>query len=128
MAKFSKEDADGNLNVHEMQTMWFENHCGNAHLRNKNYKDALKQFNYIQQHLSQFKSDFFDFHYFSFRKVTINHYCQMLEYSKTLYKGKYPIRGCLGMMRAVSKIQKHEAKNLNEIKEKFEAHKATPEY
>lgn len=33
MGMFSKEDANGNLNVHEMQTMWFENHCGMAHLR-----------------------------------------------------------------------------------------------
>jgi len=33
MGHFSKEDENGNLNVHEMQTMWFENHCGAAHYR-----------------------------------------------------------------------------------------------
>jgi peptide alpha-N-acetyltransferase len=38
MGLFSKEDEDGNLNVHEMQTMWFEHHCGLAHLRQGNLR------------------------------------------------------------------------------------------
>jgi hypothetical protein len=33
MAMFSKENENGTLNVHDMQTMWFENHCGAAHYR-----------------------------------------------------------------------------------------------
>ena len=41
MGMFSREDADGNLNVHEMQTMWFENHCGAAHYKQGNYRQSL---------------------------------------------------------------------------------------
>jgi len=51
MGMFSKEDKDGNLNVHEMQTMWFEHHCGMAQLRQGNLRKALHQFWHIQRHL-----------------------------------------------------------------------------
>lgn len=47
MAPFSREDDNGHLNIHEMQTMWFEIHCGRAHYRKGNWRLALKQFNYI---------------------------------------------------------------------------------
>ena len=33
MGMFSREMENGKLNVHEMQTMWFEYHCGLAHYR-----------------------------------------------------------------------------------------------
>lgn len=51
MAAFSKEDKDGNLNVHEMQTMWFENHCGSAEYRKGDLRKSLHQFWHIQRHL-----------------------------------------------------------------------------
>jgi len=51
MALFSKEDKDGNLNVHEMQTMWFENHCGSSHYRQGNLRKALHQFWHIHRHI-----------------------------------------------------------------------------
>lgn len=44
MALFSKESHDGMLNVHEMQTFWFEHHCGRAHYRKQDWRQALKQF------------------------------------------------------------------------------------
>jgi tetratricopeptide (TPR) repeat protein len=47
MAMFSKEDKDGYLNVHEMQTMWFENHCGRAQYRMGDMRKALHQFWHI---------------------------------------------------------------------------------
>jgi len=52
MALFSKEDANtGELNVHDMQCMWYENEFGNSFLRQGNFRLALKNFNYIEKHL-----------------------------------------------------------------------------
>jgi peptide alpha-N-acetyltransferase len=74
MALFSKEDKDGYLNVHDMQTMWFENHCGQAQLRNGDLRKALHQFWHIQRHFETMADDCYDFHYYAYRKVTVNHY------------------------------------------------------
>jgi len=49
MALFSKEGSE--LNVHDMQCMWYENEVGFSHLRLGNYRMALKNFNYIEKHL-----------------------------------------------------------------------------
>ena len=38
MSLFSKEDENGILNVHEMQTMWYETYCGEAHYRLKDWR------------------------------------------------------------------------------------------
>lgn len=50
MAMFSKELDSGQINVHEMQTVWFEYHCGHAYFRKGELRKALKQFNYIAYH------------------------------------------------------------------------------
>jgi len=80
MAPFSREDENGKLNVHEMQTMWFEIECGKAHYRQKDYRMALKMFGFINVHLETMLDDCYDFHHYSYRKVTINHYLQMIDW------------------------------------------------
>jgi len=42
MGLFSKEQDSGKLAVHEMQTLWFEYHCGSAHYRKGEFRQALK--------------------------------------------------------------------------------------
>lgn len=74
MAPFSRDDGEGNLNVHEMQTMWYEIHCGLAHYKLGEYRQALKQFQYIETHIDMMLEDCYDFHYYAFRKGCLNHY------------------------------------------------------
>ena len=50
MALFSKDTGDDKLNVHDMQCMWFETECGNSYLRQGLFRQALKNFNYIEKH------------------------------------------------------------------------------
>ena len=127
MGMFSKEDANGNLNVHEMQTMWFENHCGMAHLRQGNLRQALHQFWHIQRHLETMGDDIYDFHYYSYRKVTCNHYLQMLELQDEMYIGKYPVVGCLNILRVLNKIAK-SGESLDDILAKQEEYKKGDDY
>ncbi len=84
MALFSKEGDE--LNVHEMQCMWYEVEVGYSYLRQGNYRMALKNFNYVERHLEQIYEDQFDFHLYAMRKYTINSYFQMLDMEDKVYK------------------------------------------
>jgi N-alpha-acetyltransferase 15/16, NatA auxiliary subunit len=127
MAMFSKEDKDGYLNVHDMQTMWFEDHCGSAQLRKGDLRKALHQFWYIQRHIETMADDIYDFHYYSYRKVTVNHYLQMLDLQDQLFKGKYPVIGCVKILKVLQKIAK-SGETVETVKQAHEDYKATDEY
>mmetsp|Transcript_16311 Transcript_16311/g.25210 ORF Transcript_16311/g.25210 Transcript_16311/m.25210 type:complete len:627 (+) Transcript_16311:395-2275(+) len=128
MSLFSREDDNGKPNIHEMQTMWFEIECGKAHYRLNDFRQALKQFNYIDLHLETMLDDCYDFHHYSFRKVTINHYLQMIQFQDEAFQGKWPIRGCLGFLRTLSKIKANSKALLEQGKKDFEAFKETEDY
>jgi hypothetical protein len=55
MSLFSKEGKD--LNVHDMQCMWYESEMGNSFIRQNNLRLALKNFNYIERHFEQIYED-----------------------------------------------------------------------
>lgn len=131
MRMFSREDDNGVINVHEMQTMWYEIHCGKANYRKGDLRNSLKQFSYLEKHCETMMEDCYDFHYYSFRKGTINHYIQMLKFEDNTHTGKWPVRGCTGMLRCLSKIKKMVAANpgiVDETKKEFEEFKTTEEY
>jgi len=57
MGMFSRETDNGKINVHEMQTMWFEHQCGLAYFRRGELREALKQFHFIELHLTAMSDD-----------------------------------------------------------------------
>mmetsp|Transcript_17960 Transcript_17960/g.30556 ORF Transcript_17960/g.30556 Transcript_17960/m.30556 type:complete len:460 (-) Transcript_17960:35-1414(-) len=128
MALFSKEDDNGMLNVHMMQTMWYEFHGGMAHYRLGNYRKALKFFSFIDHHLETMLDDCYDFHQYSFRKVTLTYYIQMLEWNEKIFIGRYPILCCLNILRTASKIKKNFQGKLEEVKKEYEDYKKTEEF
>lgn len=71
---FAREDDNGQLNVHQMQTMWFEDHQGRAYYRQGNYRLALKNFTWIKKHLNTIAEDCEDFSNYSFRKGSYHQY------------------------------------------------------
>jgi hypothetical protein len=61
MVKFSRDQDLGSLNVHEMQTLWFEVQCSKAYYRQGQYRDALKQIGYIEKHFDTIFEDCIEF-------------------------------------------------------------------
>lgn len=47
--EFSKDGDD--LNIHDMQQMWYECQVGESYLRQNNLRLALKNFNFVKEHL-----------------------------------------------------------------------------
>ena len=55
MAIFSKEGNE--LNVHDMQCLWYEVEVGDSYHRQGNYRLALKNYAYVEKHLDQIFED-----------------------------------------------------------------------
>ena len=85
MLPFSRDGPTSNLNVHEMQCMWYEIEVGNSFIRKKNFRSALKNFNRIEKHFEQFYEDQFDFHMYAFRKFVILNYIEMIDFEDNLF-------------------------------------------
>ena len=105
MLLFSKE-ADGTLNVHDLQCMWYESECGFSYLRQNNIRLALKNFNFIEKHFETIYEDQFDFHTYGLRKFCINAYFEMIEMEDRLHQNKYAVRAALGMIKTARKALK----------------------
>jgi hypothetical protein len=61
MVLFSKDQDTQKMNVHEMATMWYENHGGLANLRLGHLRQSLKSFYYIPLHFNIMLDDCHDF-------------------------------------------------------------------
>eukprot|EP00350_Pseudokeronopsis_sp_OXSARD2_P007658 CAMPEP_0170568452 /NCGR_PEP_ID=MMETSP0211-20121228/81211_1 /TAXON_ID=311385 /ORGANISM="Pseudokeronopsis sp., Strain OXSARD2" /LENGTH=185 /DNA_ID=CAMNT_0010890355 /DNA_START=1156 /DNA_END=1713 /DNA_ORIENTATION=- len=105
MMPFS-HDGDNQLNVHDMQCMWYENEVGASYLRQGNYQMSLKNFNYIENHFDTINEDQLDFHLYSIRRFTVGAYFQMLEMEEQLYKSKYAKKCAIGTLKCLKKVSK----------------------
>lgn len=52
---FLRDPNDGN--VHELQTMWYENELAKAYLRENNYGYGLRQLKFIEKHYNDIYED-----------------------------------------------------------------------
>jgi len=71
MALFSKEIDGVGLNVHEMNTQWFEIHCANAHYRLGDHRQSLKQFSFMEKNFDVVVDDLIEFNNYAFRKGSV---------------------------------------------------------
>ena len=84
-ALFMKED-DGTTDVvlANLQCMWYEYGMARAYLAKKEYGMALKKFNAIITNYMEYKEAQFDFHYYAFKKCTLNEYLRMVKFAEKI--------------------------------------------
>ena len=99
-------------NVHDMQCMWFENECADAHFRKGEIAMATRQYYYTVQHFMEMVEDQFDFHTYSIRKVTLRSYVEMMRYYDKLYSQYFYFHSICGLMNVyLHLLKKKEAEN-----------------
>ncbi len=123
MALFVRE-VNGELNVHEMQCMWYEIELGKEFDRRNQLAKAYKMFKYIEQHFDTIYDDQFDYHYYALKRGNINAYIQMISWEDKLWSHKNFLQGAIGLLKCYAKINElaakaektpEEAKDLQEI-------------
>lgn len=72
-------EAVKNINLTEMQCMWYHQHIGDMYANQLHYGPALKQFNLVSKHFDDFCDDQLDFHSYCLRKLTLRAYVDTLR-------------------------------------------------
>eukprot|EP01105_Mastigella_eilhardi_P025141 TRINITY_DN6730_c0_g1_i1.p1 TRINITY_DN6730_c0_g1~~TRINITY_DN6730_c0_g1_i1.p1 ORF type:complete len:863 (+),score=286.74 TRINITY_DN6730_c0_g1_i1:81-2591(+) len=86
---FLKDSTDTIATMTEMQCMWFETELGKAYARMGDHARALKRLTIAAKHFEDFQEDQLDFHYYCFRKMTLNAYVQLLRNADNAYNHKF---------------------------------------
>lgn len=76
-----EEDGTTDVVLGNLQCMWYEYGMGVAYLGKKEYGMALKKFNAVITNYIEYKEAQFDFHYYAFKKCTLNEYLRMLKFA-----------------------------------------------
>lgn len=97
MALFSREGDD--LNIHEMQTMWYELEIGEAKLRAGDIQAAVEEFSRIEKHINDMFEGQQDFHLYSMRKMALRSYVHFLKFGDDLVNNKDYVRAAIGLLR-----------------------------
>eukprot|EP01111_Echinosteliopsis_oligospora_P003410 TRINITY_DN1540_c0_g1_i1.p1 TRINITY_DN1540_c0_g1~~TRINITY_DN1540_c0_g1_i1.p1 ORF type:complete len:881 (+),score=311.21 TRINITY_DN1540_c0_g1_i1:80-2722(+) len=75
----SKEGADPQDTLKDMQCMWYEIECGKSRLRTGDYGKGLKKLLDVDKHFTDIIEDQFDFHAYCSRKMTLRSYIKVLR-------------------------------------------------
>jgi len=126
MALFSKEGNE--LNVHDMQCLWYEIEVGQSYLRQGKYRLALKNFHFVEKHLEQICEDQSDFHLYAIRKYTIGAYLQMLDMMDNIYRNRNAVRSAVGIIKTMSKVQKVREAEQKLFEPEMEAYRNSDDY
>ena len=105
MALFSKERAN-ELNVHDMQSMWYEIELAEAHFRLENFEKAAEEFKWVEKHVIEMFEDQYDFHFYCFRKMNLNSYIDFMSFEDSLNKQKNFLRAGIGLVKIFFKDNK----------------------
>lgn len=89
IALFTKEGADSQDVLYDMQCMWYETECAASYLRSKDYGRALKKFVAVEKHFDDILEDQFDFHTYCLRKMTLRAYLSLLRLEDRLFSLRF---------------------------------------
>ncbi|WIA19181.1 hypothetical protein OEZ85_003826 [Tetradesmus obliquus] len=98
-------DGDQLNNLYDMQHMWYEVRCGDAHLAAGALGKALKQYTAVAKHFADFVEDQFDFHSYCVRKMTLRSYIGLLRLEDRLQHHPFYMRAAVGAVRCYLALQ-----------------------
>eukprot|EP00883_Tetradesmus_obliquus_P003971 jgi/Sobl393_1/14285/SZX72387.1 len=98
-------DGDQLNNLYDMQHMWYEVRCGDAHLAAGALGKALKQYTAVAKHFADFMEDQFDFHSYCVRKMTLRSYIGLLRLEDRLQHHPFYMRAAVGAVRCYLALQ-----------------------
>jgi peptide alpha-N-acetyltransferase len=98
MALFSKEKPN-ELNVHDMQSMWYELELSEALHRTGDLEKAVSEYRWIEKHLIEMFEDQYDFHFYVYRKMNLNTYIDFMQFIDSLAQHPHLLRSGKGLLR-----------------------------
>ena len=106
MSLFSKEPG-GELNVHDIQCMWYELEHADAHLKRDELPEAFRLYWYVEKHFETISEDQYDFHFYSMRKNMVRAYMNLLQMEDRLLSSKHAQRAGIGMLKLLYRAYKN---------------------
>lgn len=97
VALFLRE-GDSLSSLFDMQCAWYENTCGDAHVEQKSFGKALKQYVNVTKHFHDMEEDQFDFHSYCLRKMTLRSYVKMMRMEDSLKSHRFFVRAARGIV------------------------------
>ena len=119
---FTKHENDPVEHVFYMQVMWQELEEADSHHRVGRLGEALKRYNDVHRHFSQFSEDQFDFHTYCLRKSTVRAYLGMIRLIDQKSRHVYFRRATIGLARVYLKVaeesEESKAKAIADLEDK----------
>jgi len=109
LAALFTKDEDQLINLVEMQCLWYEISCGDAHFRKRNFGKALKKYIAVGKHFDDFVDDQFDFHGYCIRKMTLRAYIDMLHMEDKIYNEASYAKAAGGAIRCYLSLHDDES-------------------
>lgn len=107
IALFTKEGADSQDVLYDMQCMWYEIESAASYFRTKQYGPCLKKLVAVDKHFADIVEDQFDFHTYCLRKMTLRAYISLLRLEDELYGLKFYVLAAKAIVNTYITIFDH---------------------
>ena len=122
-------DCGYSVTVHDNQTIWFELECGNTLYENGRYREALKQWNYIEKHTEHMVDDSADYLLYSFRRFTLTAFEELITMmDDTLLQNRFVVKTAYNYIRLNHKLDKEREQQKEKHEQALVVYKQSKEY
>jgi len=109
--------------------MWFEQMTGRAHYMNKDYRQALKEFKYIQLHAEHMVQDHYDYYQYCMRKFTLKTFEDLMTFAdKTLKQNRTVIKNAISYLRLIHRVNKEKEQEKLAFEPKYQEYIESEEH
>lgn len=127
--KLFTDDCGYDVNYHDNQTIWFEMRCGFAHYRLGEYRQSLKQLNFVERHIENMITEQYDYYYYSMRKFALKAFEELMEmFDHRIYQNGFVQKSALGYLKLQAKIDKIKETEKSRYQEEYDTYLKSEEY